>query len=1500
MKGRDEEDEVISLLSLPPLSWMQGSSDFEGVTTAHQDDSSAQGFLAGLGASTTSSTIRPQEESNEEDVDIEGRDEDEVLSLPEPLKVAPQRLLESGDSFELSGDVDAIIVIADTADMAVGRFKFTTFVLFLALDRLQNVSRSKLSLLRNGDFNPCTPKEEVGLEGFINCTVCKMEDVMGAQYSLTIFVIANQCLHQNGFMKNMYLETIAEVMQSIRFNHKAFGGAEKRKIFEKMCAWPPHVNKEKGTNATARNLSNDDGQSFFWVWTKMLETLLHDYESLPHPPWEEKEDDEKTQRLDIVHQLRYHALYLVQSIGCKEVYRICQNKTLKIDSDIGKESKQVLKEVFNNIPFVATTVSSSRCPILVDLAIDITPIGENTSFFFNGDRLSEWLKSKKKKVLDGGGDGDGSGSGSEDDNSSSGSDDNIPVASLAPNAGVRIFNIDMHQTYLDRDEEEDGDNVIHEDNGEHDDDDDDDDDDSDDEDDSEAYDEDDSEAYDDWDVGGDNDDGNEDDNGDNYHNDDTIYVLGYGAKKGYTFPICATRRVLANGQLPGRTKFHVHYTENVEYVETPTDTGDTGEDMLQNQQLNLRARRVARQNPIIHSNSTTTREGIVDDDAPHVEYVETPTDTSDTGEDMLQDQQLTPLTHEQQNSRARRAARQDARRNTIIHSNSTSTREDNGDGIVDDDHNRDTNDDVTQQGSVIELTVPSGKQDRVITTAVCYSPIYKATTLSQTRKIMQQTTENLPYLLSEIFSAIDELPLRAYKLAKDAIENLQKMFEGVLWAFKVKDNHWGRIEGTFLLDGNKFPQVESVFDASMLECISCVKTADMHAMTERIGQYYMKPLVKLLENMTEIVQARGGGDEEEVKTKAFYQTYQGGISAAVVEAAEIALCCMQVSKIGPLKGSILYESRKVGASECHIWTSFLRDRQALNQQQKCLTSLTYGLDPSAMPEKKMCFTDSRVTGVNKFQMQRLNKEMRHPDLYIWAMSRLSIAFSKLSKTALTSRLLINLDDMLLNGELSSQNVKDFQEEVVSMLYTIHTTEMYRYALYRMRRIRRRGQDGDRLPEEDELPSMPRTKTDLVSWGRITHNYVTLCNSYRGSPDFRSREMILYDPAHICQTMFGPDAPPPTSGWHKSPSHILYYKVIKKQLGELETLWNGTHGSNGPENPFRMLEMQKHIALHAGIQGWVWLTTASRQGRFAGAGVPVVYQNKNDMGVVAEGMRNELLIAPTAPPRYLMPRDNFGNFFTTPSVLDMLVVRALVNSHVVYIKEKNHCPTTTAHVKEVNAVAKSAFDQYFMIANFYTREQWSTKLNGWGKKKLKVTRIFTECKSIGEVSKLKDINELGILLLEKALQPLTVNPSAKKHFELLQGAINGRGVLADNFGVGSMNDYVWPMIESTTDDQTQPAWNEIGEWKQEMEDLWKSTLLKTHVQHKMGTLRQQWQSDCDKCTRASDDWGERKKLAEQMEQYYKIYVVDTRSTWGDEKKLLEYLFKENPALTAINN
>jgi hypothetical protein len=1449
--------------------------------------------LVGLGA--RSSTIPPQDEHNEqEDVDIEGRDEDEVLLLPEPLKVAPHRLLDSGDKFELTGDVDAIIAIADTADMSVGRFNFLNFVLFLAVDRLQNVSRTKLSLLRYGDFNPCTPKEEVGLEGFINCTVCKMTDGNGAQYSLTIFVIANTCLQQKGYMKDMYLETIAEVMNSIRYNHQAFEGAEKRKNFKKMSGWPPIEIKKKGTNTTAKELSGNDGQSFFWVWTKMLEALLHDDESLPHPLWKDKAEDERIQRLEIVWHLRYHALYLVQSIGCKELYRIHRKKTLNLDSDIREESKQVLKEVFKLIPFVAENVSSRRCPILVDLAIDITPIGENKSFFFNGDRLSKWLTNKKNNRLDDGSEGDGSGinindsGGSEDnsssssDNSSSGSDDsisssdNMPLSALVPNAGVRIFMVDEHKTYLDRDEEEDGANAIHEDNGEDDADDDNNDeddnnDDSDDEDDCEAYDD---IGCDEEEDGGD-DDGNEDNNGGDEHNDDTIDVLGYGAKKGYTFPICATRRVLANGQLPGRTKFYVHYADNMTAEE---DSDGAGQEQEQDVDY-------------------------------HVETVQT-----DTGEDILQDQQLTQptqLTQAQPNSRARRAAR----RNRI----SNSTTED-GAGIVDDDRNGDTNDeviqerndddrngdtndDVIQEEVFIEL-IP-GVEGRVITTAVCYSPTYKASTLSQTRKMLQQTTENLPNLLNEIFSAIDELPRGAYELAKDAIENLQKMFEGLLLEFKATDNHWGRIEGTFLLDANEFPQVESVFDESMLGCISCVKTADIHAMTERIEQYYMKPLAKLLENMTEIVQA--GERDEELKTKAFYQTYQGGVSTAVVEAAEIALCSMQVSKIGPLKGSILYESRKVEASECHIWTSFLCHRQALNQEQKCLTSLTYGLDPSAMPEKTIRAKDSRVTGVNKFQMQRLKRQMKHPDLYIWAMSRLSKAFSKLSKTALTSRLLINFDDMLLNGELSSQNVKAFQEEVASMLYTIHSTEMFRYVLHKIHKKRLGSpSDAERLPEDDQLPPMPRTRSDLLTWGRSTNNYVTLCNAYRGTIAFRNAGMVLDEPAEICHTMFGPENPTVDSGWCKSPSHIVYYKVIKKQLGKLETLWNEmseTHESDGQGNPFEMLEMQGHIARHAGIQGWVWLTTPGRQGRWVGAGVPVVDQNK-DMGVVAEGMRNEHSLppgAPAAPPRYQKPTDYFAFFFTIPRdgqggpVLDMLVMRTLVNSYVEYIKKHKHCPTTTAQIEAANAVARKAFDQYFHMECFYTRKQWSNKLNGWGKKKIKVLRIFTECRSIEDVFKLSELSPQAQLLFEKVLHPLTADPSAKHNFELLQTAINESGALEKDFGEGRMDDCVWPIIESTTGEEQRKEgeWKE-GEWKQEMEDLWTHTKLKYHVQCKMGALRLKWLSCCEKCTRASDDLEKRKELAAQIEKHYKIYVVDKRNTWGNEKKLLEYLFKETAA------
>jgi hypothetical protein len=615
---------------------------------------------------------------------------------------------------------------------------------------------------------------------------------------------------------------------------------------------------------------------------------------------------------------------------------------------------------------------------------------------------------------------------------------------------------------------------------------------------------------------------------------------------------------------------------------------------------------------------------------------------------------------------------------------------------------------------------------------------------------------------------------------------------------------------------------------------------------------------------------------------------------------------MQVSKIGPLKGSILYESRKVGASECHIWTSFLRYRQALNQQQKRLTCLTYGLDPTAMPEKTIRANDSRVTGINKFQMQRLYKEMRHPDLYIWAMSRVSIAFSKLSKTALTSRLLINLDDMLLNNKLSSQNVKDFQEEVVSMLYTIHTTEMYRYALNKMRIIRGRGglQDGERLPKEDKLPPMPRTRTDLVSWGKITHHYVTLCNTYKGGPNFHSKKLKLNDPALICRMMFGPAVPTFTSGWKKSPSHILYYKVIKKQLGKLETLWNGTHGSNGLENPFRMLQMQKHIALHAGIQGWVWLTLPSRQGRFAGAGVPVTYQNKKDMGVVAEGMTNEhslLPIAPPAKPLYHMPRDHFAFFFTIPRdttvggpVLDMLIVRALVNSHLLHIQNNKRCPNCPQHMRSINNAARAAFDQYFMIESFYTQAQWSSKLNDWTKKNFKVIRIFTECKSIGDVSRLTNMTGPGKALLQKALQPLTENPSAKVQFELLQGAINGRGVLAGNFGGKSMDGYVWPKIESTTNDQTQPEWNEIGEWKRDMVDLWDGAILKPSVQSQMGMLRQKWLDYMKACTEMTDCRVGKERLAEEIDTSFNIYVVNPRNTWGDGEKWLAYLFIHIPA------
>jgi hypothetical protein len=336
----------------------------------------------------------------------------------------------------------------------------------------------------------------------------------------------------------------------------------------------------------------------------------------------------------------------------------------------------------------------------------------------------------------------------------------------------------------------------------------------------------------------------------------------------------------------------------------------------------------------------------------------------------------------------------------------------------------------------------------------------------------------------------------------------------------------------------------------------------------------------------------------------------------------------------------------------------------------------------------------------------------------------------------------------------------------------------------------------------------------------------------------------------------------------------------------------------------MLEMEKLIALHAGIQGWVWCTTPSRQARFAGAGVPVMYQKKKDMGVVAEGMRNEdslLFIAPTAP-RYLMPIDYFGTFFATPKegmpILDMLVLRALVNSYLLYIQKNKKCPTAPNEIKVVNTAAREAFDQYFMINNFYTNGQWSAKLSGWGKKKLKVIRIFTECKSIEDVFELSGIHLLHKSLLEKALQPLTVNPSAKLQFELLQGAINGRGVLADNFGVGSMNDYVWPIIESTTDDQTQPEWNETGEWKQDMEDLWQSTILKPYVQSQMGVLRKQWLSYSIECTRMSDDRKGRKRLAEEIDTFFKIYVVNTRNTWGDGEKWLNYLFKHNPDHTSL--
>jgi hypothetical protein len=338
------------------------------------------------------------------------------------LQRAQGRPVEQDDEFTYSADVDLIAAVNHSCQVSVKTFCFEKFELFTEFSHLQNVGKTKIWLGSNPDggytikTRAGKEKKKVKLEAYPNVNLCRMSDKHGATYLLTVFFIDDHPRSSiPAYMDvNYSLKTVAGLLNGVKNNFKClppflavedaeqeygpFLDEKERAEFEEAMQRSPIFDlKDKiVTNSMPVHLSKKQGEVFWSLFENLMKYLTQQYQDLDYPPFEETDAE-----MNFVRQLLDKSLYLVQSVGTKSNIPCEKSDVLdsSMEDNLDATSEELHRKVFDKIPFQERSLQNQHSNILIDLALNVNPVKNNSAFLFNGNEMTKHMKELQKMKL---------------------------------------------------------------------------------------------------------------------------------------------------------------------------------------------------------------------------------------------------------------------------------------------------------------------------------------------------------------------------------------------------------------------------------------------------------------------------------------------------------------------------------------------------------------------------------------------------------------------------------------------------------------------------------------------------------------------------------------------------------------------------------------------------------------------------------------------------------------------------------------------------------------------------------------------------------------------------------------------------------------------------------------------------------------------------------------------------------------------------------------------